>query len=183
MPDPTNFAPDPLDGLLRPQPADGGNELRRRLLQRTTRVLRRRRMARVVVRAAALAACFVGGALTVYCFGPRRTERIVVVEKQPAPPPAPAAPAPHPADAAPESAVALEWKAFDADKPRPDLYRQAGDRYLREDADPASAVRCYGQSLNGASQKDLAISPDDDYLLMLVKEARQREKSDAKKRS
>ena len=104
-----------------------------------------------------------------------------MVEKRPAPE-TPAVPAPVPKPAtAPVSAVALEWKAFDADKPRPGLYRQAGDQYLHEDADPASAVRCYGQSLNGASDKDLAISPDDDFVLMIVKEARQKEKRDAKK--
>ena len=119
-------------------------------------------------------------ALTVYYFGPRQTERVVVVVKQPAPE-TPVVPAPVAKPATPPpSAVALEWKAFDADKPRPDLYRQAGDQYLHEDADPASAVMCYGQSLNGASDKDLDISPDDDYLLMIVKEARQKEKKDAK---
>jgi hypothetical protein len=94
------------------------------------------------------------------------------------PTPAPVAPAPP--TAKPASAVAMEWKAFDADQHRPELYRKAGDRYLREDADPASALRCYGQSLNGASDKDLAISPNDDYLLMLVKNARQKEKDHAK---
>ena len=182
MSDPTGFVPDPLDDLLRRPSGEGGDALCARLQQRTTRVLRRRRRLRVVARIATLAACFVAGALTVYCLGPRRIDRVVVVEKQPAPT-APTVPAPVPKPAPPPpSAVALEWKAFDADKPRPDLYREAGDRYLHEDDDPISALRCYGQSLNGASDKDLAISPDDDYLLMVVKEARRREKSDAKKR-
>lgn len=180
MSDPASFVPDPLDGLLRPPSGEADDALRRGLLEQTTRVLRRRRRLHIVALAAALAACFLAGALTVYCFGPRQTERVVVVEKSPVP--ETPTPVPPPAPPAPASAVALEWKAFDAVKPRPDLYRQAADRYLHEDADPASAVRCYGQSLNGASDKDLAISPDDDYLLMLVKEARQKEKSDAKKR-
>ena len=177
MTEPTNIVPDPLDGLLLPPPpCDGEESLRRRLLEQTTRALRRRRRWRVVAWAAALAACFVGGALTVYGFGPRQVERVVVIQKPPeSPPPAPVAPA----AAAPASAVALEWKAFDADKPRPDLYRRAGEQYVRDD-DPASALRCYGQSLNGASDKDLAISPDDDYLLMMVKEARLKEKAHAK---
>src|SRR5947209_1802655 len=82
--------------------------------------------------------------------------------RPPAPAPAPEAPPPPPAPG-PASAVALEWQAFDGE--RRDLYRQAGDRYLREDEDPEAALRCYGQALNGASDKDLAISPDDDYLL------------------
>ena len=85
MSDPAGFTPDPLDDLLQPPPGEGGDALRRRLLERTTRVLRRRRRLRVVARIAALAACFVAGALTVYYFGPRQTERVVAVVKQPAP--------------------------------------------------------------------------------------------------
>ena len=83
-------------------------------------------------------------------------------------------------EAKPATAVAAEWKAFDAGQHQSELYRQAGDRYLTEDADPASALRCYSQSLNNASDKDLAISANDDYLLMLVKNARLREKDHAK---
>jgi hypothetical protein len=183
MNDPAGVVPDPLDGLLQPPAGEADDALRRRLLQQTTRVLRRRGRLRIVARLAALAACFAMGALTVYWFGPRRIDQVVVVEKPPAPetPPVPAPVSPSPTPAA--SALALEWKAFDADKARPDLYRQAADRYLHEDSDPASAVRCYGQSLNGASDKELAISPNDDYLLMLVKEARQKEKDDAKTRN
>jgi len=178
------IVPDPLDGLLQPPPpAPADDGLRRRLLDRTTRALRRRRRWRTLAWAAALAACYAAGVLTTFWLAPRRVE---VVQVQPAPAPAPetqpAPVAPAATDVDATSAVALEWKAFDADKPRPDLYRQAGDRYMQEKADPESAVRCYGQSLDGASDKDLAISPDDDYLLMVVKAARQKEKNDAKKR-
>jgi hypothetical protein len=186
MPESTDFTADPLDDLLRPPVAAVADEaLRRRLLDQTTRALRGRRRRRVVAWAAALAACYLAGVLTVYWLGPRRIEQVVVVQKAPTPEPVPSTPqpkpvAPAPLDAKPTSAVALEWKAFDADQHRPELYRKAGDRYLRENADPASALRCYGQSLNGASDKDLAISADDDYLLMLVKNARQKEKDHAK---
>jgi hypothetical protein len=186
MPESTDFTPDPLDDLLRPAVTAGADEaLRRRLLDQTTRALRGRRRRRVVAWAAALAACYVAGVLTVYWLGPRRIERIEIVRNVPAPAPPLVMPQPAPVapallDAKPTSAVALEWKAFDADQHRPELYRKAGDRYLRENADPASALRCYGQSLNGASEKDLAISANDDYLLMLVKNARQKEKDHAK---
>lgn len=185
MSEPTGFTPDPLDELLRPAASAADETLRRRLLVQTTRVLRSHRRRRVVGWAAALAACYVAGVLTVYWFGPRRIERIAIVQKSPelASPsiktqPAPVAPTV--SDAKPATAVAAEWKAFDADQHRPELYRNAGDRYLRENADPASALRCFGQSLNGSSDKDLAISPNDDYLLMLVKNARQKEKDHAK---
>jgi hypothetical protein len=182
MPESTDFTPDPLDDLLRSSVVAGADAaLRRRLLDQTTRALRGRRRRRVVGWAAALAACYVAGVLTVYWLGPRRIERIEVVRNMPAPEPtAPVPVAPTPRNAKPASAVAMEWKAFDADQHRPELYRQAGDRYMNQDADPASALRCYGQSLNGASDKDLAISPNDDYLLMLVKNARQKEKDHAK---
>ncbi|HVS39049.1 MAG TPA: hypothetical protein VMS17_26050 [Gemmataceae bacterium] len=179
MTEPTNIVPDPLDELLHRPDADDAEVLRRRLLERTTRSLRRRRRLRVVGWAAALAACYLAGIGTMFWFAPRRVE-LVEVQKAPTPAPAPQ-PQPQSAPTAgPTSAVALEWKAFDADKPRPDLYRQAGDQYLRDD-DPASAVRCYGQALKDASDKDLEISPDDDYLLMMVKEARLKETNDAKK--
>jgi hypothetical protein len=185
MPESTGFAPDPLDDLLRPAVASGADEaLRRRLLNQTTRVLRSHRRRRVVVWVAALAACYVAGVLTVYWFGPKRIERIEIVRNVPAPEPtAPAPVQPAAPNAKPASAVAMEWKAFDADQHRPEMYRKAGDRYMNQDADPASALRCYGQSLNGSSDKDLAISATDDYLLMLVKNARQKEKDHAKKRS
>jgi hypothetical protein len=183
MNEPNNIFPDPLDAMLPPRaPSEADEPLRRRLLERTTRALRRRRRVRFVAWATALAACYAAGMVTMHWLAPRQSSTVEIVKSPPAPaaasvpPPAP----PPPPDAAPTSAVALEWKAFDADKPRPDLYRQAADQYRRAD-DPASALRCYGQSLNGASDKDLAISPDDDYLLMIVKEARQKEKIDAKK--
>jgi hypothetical protein len=182
MPESIGFTPDPLDDLLRPAVATGGDEtLRRRLLDQTTRSLRSRRRRRVAAWVAALAACYVAGVLTVYWFGPRRIEQIVVVQKAPTPEPTVPAPVkPAVPNAKPVSAVALEWKAFDADQHRTEMYRKAGDRYINQDADPASALRCYGQSLNGSSDKDLAISPNDDYLLMLVKNARQKEKDHAK---
>ncbi len=178
MTEPTNIIPDPLDGLLRPPAGESDPVLQGRLLERTTRALRRRRRLRVVAWAAALAACYAAGALTMYRFAPRKVE-VVEVQGPPARAPAPAPQPPPAPPAAPPSAVALEWQAFDADSRRPDLYRRAGDQYLRDD-DPASAVRCYGQSLDAASDKDLSISPDDDYLLMILKQARQKEKNDAK---
>ena len=182
MPDSTGFAPDPLDDLLRPAVASKADEgLRRRVLNQTTRVLRSRRRRRVFAWVAALAACYVAGVLTVYWFGPRRIERIEIVSIAPQPEPtAPEDGKPAGPNAKPASAVAMEWKAFDADQHRPEMYRKAGDRYMNQDVDPASALRCYSQSLNGSSDKDLAISANDDYLLMLVKNARQKEKDHAK---
>jgi hypothetical protein len=177
MTEPTNIVPDPFDELLGARAAGEGHEaLHQRLLERTTRALRRRRSLRVLAWSAALVVGYAAGVLTMFWFTPKRVEFVKAAEP---PPPAPASESAPLTVAPPASAVALEWKAFDDQ--RPDLYRQAADRYLHEGGDPASAIRCYGQSLNGASDKDLAILPDDDYLLMIVKEARQRESNDAKR--
>jgi hypothetical protein len=56
------------------------------------------------------------------------------------------------------------------------LYVQAGDRYLGEDGDVQSAVRCYGQALNLDDPAVLAIDPKDNWLLMAIKDARKKEK-------
>jgi hypothetical protein len=82
---------------------------------------------------------------------------------------------------APEApAVALEWKAIDSPQPRPDLYRQAGDRYLDDEGDPESALRCYSQALDAGSAADRAVASEDSWLLMAIKNARQKEQRYAK---
>jgi hypothetical protein len=73
------------------------------------------------------------------------------------------------------SAVDLEWRALEGQGKRSELYRLAGDRYLKEANDVESALRCYRLALETGSQKDLPISPEDSWLLMAAKEARQRE--------
>jgi hypothetical protein len=73
-----------------------------------------------------------------------------------------------------ESANALEWQALEQPQKAQVLYRQAGDRYL-EEVDPASAVRCYGAALDGASREDLKVSADDNWLLAAIKQARKQE--------
>jgi hypothetical protein len=59
------------------------------------------------------------------------------------------------------------------------LYRRAADRYLEEEGDVGSAVRCYGRALDEGGGRDLAIAPGDSWLLMVIKNARQKEKDDA----
>jgi hypothetical protein len=54
----------------------------------------------------------------------------------------------------------------------PELYRVAGDRYQAQER-PLDALRCYGEALNhGAS---VEAQPEDSYLLMAIKHARERE--------
>jgi hypothetical protein len=56
------------------------------------------------------------------------------------------------------------------------LFRRAGDRYLLG-ADESAALRCYRLALDSASDRDLIISPDDNWLLIALKKARQEEKN------
>src|SRR5205823_5480744 len=135
--------PDPVEALLAPPAAPGdGGPLRQRLLAQTTAVLRRRRRLRRLARAAGLVACYAAGLLTTHGLAPR----------PPAPPPAEVAQqtaAPRPPTAKPAlepPALALEWQAFDSPDRGAELYRQAGDRYLSDEADPAAALRCYGNA-------------------------------------
>ncbi len=61
------------------------------------------------------------------------------------------------------------------------MYKQAGDRYMTEQSDPQSALRCYGNALDNGTEQDRSISTDDNWLLMAIKDARQKEKSHATK--
>jgi hypothetical protein len=166
--------PDPLAELLAPPTGPDPVALRRRLREQTVRLLRRRRLWRYLAVAAAVAAAFLLGLLLPRP-GARPPAPAPETTSRPDQPPAPEK-GPAPADA--PSAVALEWRAFD--NTDASLYRQAGERYLREDGDPLAAARCYRQSLDAAGPDALAVTADDDWLLMAIKDARQREKHDAK---
>ena len=166
---------DDLDDLLTAPAGAGDPELRHGLRLRTTCVLRRRRRWRRVGVASALAACFLAGLATWRLWpkpapAPGATE---VAEKPPGPPPVPQPDADLPA-------VALEWRAADSPDNRADLYRRAGERYVKQDGDLQSALRCYRNALDAGTEEDLTISAGDDWLLMALKDARKKEKNDAK---
>jgi hypothetical protein len=74
----------------------------------------------------------------------------------------------------------LEWRALDGSEHQTEQYRQAGAQYLKDESDPQSALRCYGQALDAGGEPGLAVRPDDDWLLMALKGARKKEKGDAK---
>jgi hypothetical protein len=165
--------PDPLEELLAPPPAAAAEGLRERLLGQTTRLLRRRRRLRRLAGAAALAACCTAGLLAVWWAvrpTPPAPSPDMAREERPAPP-------------APElsEAVAVEERAADDDDLRAQaaLYRRAGDLYLSAENDPAAAVRCYGNALDAGGEADLSVAPSDNWLLMAIKNARQKEKRHA----
>ncbi|HKI38678.1 MAG TPA: hypothetical protein VKA46_42915 [Gemmataceae bacterium] len=156
---------DPLEDLLAPPGPIDAEALRQSVLAATTRRLRRRRWQRRVALAAALAACYAAGLLTMRllapAFPPQDIPAEVVREERPAPPPAPMVVAADPAaERRPDRAARL---------------RQAGDRYLTEENDPEAALHAYSESLNAGSPDDSKFSPDDNWLLMAIKNAREKE--------
>jgi hypothetical protein len=174
--------PEPLDEFLnhppaRPEPA----ELRGELLRRTSGLVRRRRLVRRLAAVGAMSAALLLAALAWWLYPPPPPGPPLLDQPQAKQPPAPEPPAPRPpeekpppapAPAAPAlpPAVALEWKAFDAPRPqKAALYVQAGDRYVEDDSDLASALRCYGQAVQTASAGELRIDPDDNWLVMALK--------------
>jgi hypothetical protein len=166
---------DAWDELLVPKPAEASDTLRSQVLKRTMRVLRLRRWTRRACVVLSLSACYAAGLATMHWMTPAAPAVTVYVEKMPDAPPAPQTkePAPSPSD--------IEWQLLDhPNQPQQvALYRQAGDRYLAEANDPESALRCYRRMLEVGPDADLAISPDDNWLLMAAKAERQKEKRDA----
>jgi hypothetical protein len=173
--------PGPLDEFLsnppaRPEPA----ALRRALLLRTSLHVRRRRLVRRLVAAASVAAAILLTAVTIWIaiYGhaaPEAREQPFVEQRKDKPMPPQIREDEKPAGKqTPEQtllpAVAMEWKAFDAPAAeKTALYLQAGDRYVADGQDLASALRCYGQAVKTAPAEALAIDPDDNWLVMALK--------------
>jgi hypothetical protein len=163
------------DALLGPVPPPADPALRQRLLRQTTRLLRYRVWGGRLLLAAVVATCYLGGFLTA-----RLAPDVPV---HPDPPPAAHQAPPATNAAGPETTPALlEERAFDSLKDRAALYRRAGDRYAAEQGDWESALRCYRNSLDAATEKDLEVSPGDNWLLMALKEDRKQERKYAQNR-
>jgi hypothetical protein len=170
--------PDPLEGLLHPPSVPPESEtLRQAVYTRTRRVLRRRRLLRQFAYAAALLVSFAAGLLVMWMTSPARSA------SKELPSPARSASKGTPStEKAPclRCGLAKEWDAFDSDERRGELYRQAGDAYMEDEYDPQSALRCYMNALDHGTKQDLTISADDNWLLMAIKDARQKENDHAK---
>jgi hypothetical protein len=146
-------------------------------------VLRRRRRLKRIGLVVALAACYLAGLATMRLWlappvtanaPPAQNAPEVAKETPPRPAPGPAAQSPEdnphlPAD------VLERLGELAAREKQAELFRRAGDRYLEGDNLP-SALRCYRLALDCGSEKDLAIAAEDSWLLMSLKDARQKEK-------
>ena len=170
--------PDPLEGMLRPPSVPPESDaIRQAVYARTRNVLRQRRFVRQFAYAAGLLVSFAAGLLVM-----RVTTRPATVPDLPAHSASKdeSQPPNEPPPLLGESALAREWRAFDSDDRRSELYRQAGDAYMEGEFDPQSALRCYTNALEHGTKQDLTISADDNWLLMAIKDARQKEKSYAR---
>jgi hypothetical protein len=177
MSDHVTPGPDPLGSLLAPPEAPGdGSPLQEAVRRRTEAVLGRRRLWRRLRITVAVAAAYATGLATLFLLpGPSPT-----TTPQPDTARASAPRTPPPPAAEPTPAVVLEWRAFDSSENQAEQYRQAGKLYLQEENDPESALRCYSQALSAGGEQGLEVRPDDDWLLMVLKGARKKEKDDAK---
>jgi hypothetical protein len=177
---------DPIEALCSQGLGEQANErLRLAVQQKTLGVIRRRRWLRLGSWLAGLAACYLAGVLTMWMWPGSEANQTVATAPAQSPPTqanlAPSAPEPKNPTMAqpPETALALEWKALDSMEKQPDLFRLAGDKYL-QDNNIESATRCYRGALQGASDQDLKISVNDNWLFMSLKQAKQEEKRYAK---
>jgi hypothetical protein len=178
--------PDDLDALLAPQPAGDTPGLRSAILRRTQRLLTLNRWARRLGKCAAVAAVFAAGVGIGFWQAPRERETVLVptpvpqveVVAVPVLVPVPSE-QPYPPDAT-RSAKVLELDAEQADEARAAvLYRQAGDAYLSAEQDYANAARCYRLFLARAGDTALSPDPGDSWLLTVLKNAKDKEKTHA----
>jgi hypothetical protein len=167
---------DPLDELLAPPPVPPPQP---EVFNRTVQVLRRQRRVRRLAGIGVLTAAYAAGLLTILACQPPQelpsgVPRMSREETQTAT--LPSKPLVRPG----QMASKLEWQALTAPDEAMGLYRQAGDLYLA-DAEPAEAVRCYGNALAAGKTQDLEVSPDDSWLLMVIKQARKKERDECEK--
>jgi hypothetical protein len=169
------------DELLTPQPVPANDALKAAVLARTARRVRRPTWCRRAVGAGAGLACFALGWMTTY-LRPVPAPQVVYVEVL-RPPVADAPGSPLPSKEEPpapklspaELELAAEQAPEKAEAAR--RFREAGDRYLREFADYRAALRCYRNFLDEAAPPDRAVAPDDTWLLISLKRAREQESS------
>jgi len=164
------------DELLAPRPTAANDALKADLLARTAGRLRFDRRIRLVRRMGICVACFVTGLCAALLRpAPASVTENVVVHQASAPvaktdsPPAPPARVASPA----ELELRAEMTLVKADAAR--QFREAGDLYLRDQANYRAALRCYRNFLDEADPADLAVTPDDTWLLTSLKRAREQE--------
>src|SRR5262249_12107546 len=163
---------DELDHLLTPSAAPASAAIRERLRGQTARRLRLRGYTRRLAVAAALAACYIAGIVTVWWgFRPAAPppERVIVEVVRGQPAPGPAERSPRELELAAEQADGAEGAQ---------LFLDAARAFARW-SEWGAALRCYRNAWD-ISGGNLAIDPkNDDWLMVTLKLARKEELSHA----
>ena len=157
-------------------------QFRQQLLEQTTQVIRGRRRMRRIGGLFGMAACYLAGLATMRLLtathtanGQGQFAQSPPIEGASPSDEAPAVAEDFPNDRSPAElpATVLERLAELApDDTFRDLYRQAGDRYMKETGDLAAALRCYRHALKFAAPPALVISENDNWLLVSLKQAK-----------
>jgi hypothetical protein len=172
---------DPLDRLLGPLAAAPPTDpLRDSVLNKTVGLVRRRRHWRRIQQAAALAACYLAGLGTMWlAHRPSQPEVPMAIRTDSGPPEQPSSAKALPLEedlGVPALVIERVASASGGDR-LAQLYRRAGDRYLEQNGDYQAATRCYERALEVSTEAELAIAPDDSWLLTALKKARLEDKS------
>lgn len=146
-------------------------QFREALLERSTAVLHRRRRRGRALSAVGWLVAYAAGLATAY---------VALGPQQGGPPGTPSLAqqaAPHVEESADDALAELppwelEQRSLTDDTRRSELLRLAGDRYLNDYADVASALRCYRQLLDLVPPAKQALEPEDNWLLVSLKQAR-----------
>ena len=175
-------ARDPIDEFLSlSSRTEATEDLRKAIQSDTLAIVRRHRRMRRAVWLPGLAACYAAGILTMVLLRTSHPEAtIAAVGRSDSTLEAGSSPSVALTESPkltqmPDTALALEWQALDCEDWRPDLFRIAGDKYLVAN-DLKSAMRCYRGALEGASDEELLITVNDNWLFMSLKEAKLEEK-------
>jgi hypothetical protein len=203
MQDQNHPTSDPVDAAFdgNGQSHDDADALRGRVFTQTVRMIRRRRRLKRCALAAGLLGCYLAGVTTMGMWrsdgwralaATSRPEVATSENPSQRQPPAPL----------PKSAASHNIDSQRQDVPRPAMpainhpgqpqvavaiptafesWRNIGDYYLRESGDIALAAAGYSQAIDLATEEERAISPGrDNWLLMAMKDAREKEKNYAR---
>lgn len=173
--------PDDLDELLTPPPNLTRGSLNDDLLRRTEQRLKRDRWLRRGVRTALVVGIFASGGLigwfarTPVANTPGSPEMAIEIVAVPVVVPVPQSPVVDSPRLLSANQVEMQAELADDHASAANLYRQAGDVFLR-DQDYANATRCYRLYLSRAGDSGLALETRDSWLLVSLKNFAYKEK-------
>jgi hypothetical protein len=165
------------ESMLSPAPLSLSDALKDSVFQLTRAKFRRRQRLRVAARLGLLAACFLGGMGVMMLVNARLMpeNRTIIVYVPQESKPREAQASPEPKRAVTPSELELEAEASLVKTESARRFREAGDRYLREEANYQAALRCYRNYLDETEEASPAVSESDTWLLTSLVNARRKE--------